>query len=52
VMKRTKRNLQEIMGLAHQNEDKMKQKDGEEEMKENKRKEEAKLNHLKIPILI
>jgi len=30
----------------------MKQKDGEEEMKENKRKEEAKLNHLKIPILI
>jgi hypothetical protein len=42
VMKRT--TLLEIMGLAHQEEEKTKQKDREEEMKEKKRKEEAKLH--------
>jgi hypothetical protein len=63
VTKRTKRKLMEIMGLAHQEEEKTKKKDREEEktkkkereeeMKENKSKEEAKLPplHLKIPLL-
>jgi hypothetical protein len=53
VAKRTKRKLQEIMGLAHQEEEKTKKKDRENEMKEKKRKEEAKLLpvHLKILLL-
>jgi hypothetical protein len=50
-MKRTM--LLKIMGLARQEEEKMKQKDKEEEMKEKKSKEEVKLPplHLRIPLL-
>jgi hypothetical protein len=44
-----KRKLQDITGLACQEEEKAKKKDKEEEMKEKKRKEEAKLHHQKIP---
>jgi hypothetical protein len=49
-MKRT--TLLEIISLARQEEEKMKQKDREEEMKEKKSKEEAKLPplHLNIPL--
>jgi hypothetical protein len=41
------------MGLAHQEEEKMKKIDKEEEMKENKGKEEVNLPtlHLRIPLL-
>jgi len=46
-----RKTLLEIMGLTHQEEEKMKQKDREEEMKEKKRKEEAKLHHWNIPLL-
>jgi hypothetical protein len=43
--------LLKIMGLTHQEEENMKQKDREEEMREKKSKEEAKLHCLKIPLL-
>jgi hypothetical protein len=54
-MKRKKRKPLEIVGLAHQEEEKTKKKYMEEEMKENKSKEEVNLqlapHHLKIPLL-
>jgi hypothetical protein len=43
--------LLDITGLAHQEEEKTKQKDREEEMKDKKRNQEAKLHHMKIPLL-
>jgi hypothetical protein len=46
-----RKTLLKIMGLARQEEEKMKPKDSEEEMKEKKIKNEVKLHHLKIPLL-